>query len=217
MTPIPTTGTTPPALEDAPKKPRRFRLWLIALVAIFGSIIVYLCWPDGSDIDPISRSREDGKSRFWVTSSGILNLPRNTPLRLRLWLKWMDFQRRYRKPNPASFTFPGSIYGPTACSLSGMLNQSMTVTGTRYFIAVEACGATIRFGPTNTLGGAQWVADLEHTIETSDPVICYDYAAKTNFQDTLLLIRERPGIVKVIPRTKLADYQKAGLVKIPSP
>ena len=30
---------------------------------------------------------------------------------------------------------------------------------------------------------------------------------------TLLLIREAPGVVKVVPRTKLADYQKVGLIK----
>jgi hypothetical protein len=42
-------------------------------------------------------------------------------------------------------------------------------------------------------------------------------AKKRNFQDTLLLIRENPRLVKVVPRSKLADYQKAGLVKAGSP
>jgi hypothetical protein len=69
------------------------------------------------------------------------------------------------------------------------------------------------FGSTNALNGAQWVAAFEHAVETSNPVVCYDYAKKRNFQDSLLLIRERLGVVKVVPRTKLAEYQKAGLVK----
>ena len=69
------------------------------------------------------------------------------------------------------------------------------------------------FGHTNTIGGAQFVAAFEHAIETSDRVFCYDYAKKRNFLDTLVLIHEGPHLVKIVPRTKLADYQKAGLVK----
>jgi len=79
-------------------------------------------------------------------------------------------------------------------------------------IAVEIAGA-VEFGSTNSLNGAQWVAAFEHAVETSGPVVCYDYAKKRNFQDTLLLIRETPGVVKVLPRSKLAEYRKAGLVK----
>ena len=88
----------------------------------------------------------------------------------------------------------------------------MKLSGTRYFIAVEIADM-VEFGSTNTLNGAQWVAAFEHAIEESNPVVCYDFARKTKFQDTLLLIRERPKVVKIVPRTKLADYQKAGLVK----
>ena len=88
----------------------------------------------------------------------------------------------------------------------------MQVSGTQYLIAVEIAGA-VEFGHTNVLTGAQWVAAFEHTIETNGPVLCYDWGKKRAFQDTLLLIRERPRLVKVVPRSKLADYQKAGLVK----
>jgi len=89
----------------------------------------------------------------------------------------------------------------------------MQVTGTQYFVAVEIAGA-VEFGSTNVLNGAQWVAAFEHAIETS-PVLCYDYEKKRNFEDTLLLIREKGGLVKVVPRSKLADYEKAGLVTSP--
>lgn len=80
----------------------------------------------------------------------------------------------------------------------------MEMTGTQYLIAVEIAGS-IQFRCTNALNGAQWVAAFEHAIEASDPVICYDYATKRNFEDRLLLIREKPGVVKVVPRTKLAE------------
>lgn len=89
----------------------------------------------------------------------------------------------------------------------------MEATGTRYLIAVEV-GGTVEFGTTNVLNGVQWVQAFEHAIESSKSVICYDYAKKRNFEDTLLVIHERPGLVKIVPSTKLAEYQKAGLVKI---
>ena len=92
----------------------------------------------------------------------------------------------------------------------------MDVSGTQYLIAVEIAGG-VEFGHTNSLNGAQWVVAIEHAIQTNRPVICYDYAKKRNFEDTLLLICETPGVVKVVPRTKLDDYRKAGLVKGESP
>ena len=88
----------------------------------------------------------------------------------------------------------------------------MEVSGTQYLVAVEIAGV-VEFGTTNSLNGALWVAAFENALENSRPVVCYDYAKKRNFQDTLLLIRETRGVVKVIPRSKLDDYRKAGLVK----
>jgi len=89
----------------------------------------------------------------------------------------------------------------------------MEVSGTKYLIAIEAVGGTVEFGSTNSLNGGQWVGTFERAIENSGPVLCYDYATKCSFQDTLLLVRETPGVVKVVPRSKLADYRKASLVK----
>ena len=91
----------------------------------------------------------------------------------------------------------------------------MEVSGTKYFIAIEVAGA-VEFGHTNVLNGAQWVVAFERAIETSKPMVCYDYATKRNFEDTLVLIREKPTIVKIVPRTKIPDYQKAGLLKTPA-
>ena len=118
--------------------------------------------------------------------------------------------QRYAPPNPAAYTVAAR---PVQCSsIFDLVNQCMQLTGTQYLIAVEIAGG-VEFGSTNALNGAQWVAAFERAIETSGPVVCYDYAKKRNFQDTLLLIREPPGVVKVLPRSKLAEYRKAGLVK----
>ena len=88
----------------------------------------------------------------------------------------------------------------------------MEATGTHYYVAVEI-GGGVQFGTPTVLNGVQWVAAFENAIETSGPVVCYDFGKKSNFEDTLLLIREKPGVVKIVPKCKLADYQKAGLVK----
>lgn len=88
----------------------------------------------------------------------------------------------------------------------------MEVTGTRYLIAVEIAG-TVDFGTTNVLTGTQWVQAFEQAIESSKSVLCYDFGKKRNFEDTLVVIHERPGLVKIVPESKLADYQKAGLVR----
>jgi hypothetical protein len=88
----------------------------------------------------------------------------------------------------------------------------MEISGTRYLVAVEV-RAQIEFGNTNELSGAQWVAAVEQKLRAGQLVRCYDYAKKGKFDDSLLLICERPGVVKVVPRTKLAEYQAAGLVE----
>lgn len=208
--------TAPVTSQDAPRKRPVARLWVVALALAFGTFFLWIEWPTGSDIDPISLSNEDGKSRFWVTTHSKMELSPNIPWRTRLMWKWIDFQKRHRKPNPAAYTFPASA-GVMPCSIEGLLNQCMEVSGTHYLIAVECCAGTVYFGHTNAIGGAQFVADFEHTIETNGPQMCYDFAKKRHFQDTLVLIREKPGVVKIVPRTKLADYQKEGLVKSLSP
>ena len=203
--------STEPPLPSEAKKRALVRPWFVATVLGIAAFVTWLAWPSSeSGIAPFTLSNADGKSRFYATTYSKMQTPPNLPLRQRLFWAWMQYQRRYGKRNPAAYSFPASPVQP--CSIDGLLNQCMEVTGTRYLIAVEIAGA-VEFGSTNALNGTQWVAAFEHAIETSDPVICYDYAKKRNFQDTLLLIRERPGLVKVVPRSKLAEYQKAGLVK----
>ena len=187
------------------------RPWFVAAVLGIAAFVAWLAWPSSeSGIDPFTLSHADGRSRFYTTTYSKMQTSPNLPLRQRLFWAWRQYQQRYGKRNPAAYSFPASPV--RTCSIGGLLNQCMEVTGTRYLIAVEIAGA-VEFGSTNALNGAQWVAAFEHAIETSDAVICYDYAKKRNFQDTLLLIRERPRLVKIVPRSKLAEYQQAGLVK----
>jgi hypothetical protein len=98
------------------------------------------------------------------------------------------------KPNPAAVNFP-----PLSDCLCGvqLLNQCMEVTGTRYLIAREALGDSIKFGHSNTLNGTQWVAAFEQALQRNG----YD------------LIGEKSGVVKLIPKGARAKYENAGLLK----
>jgi len=204
------TEVSPATTKDVSKKRPVVRVWFLAIVLCWAALFAWLAWPAGPENNPYDLSRADGKSRFYSTSYPKTQRPARLTLRQWLAWEWMQYQQRHRKRNPSACSFPAMPV--ELCSIHGLLNQCMEVSGTQYMIAVEIAGA-VEFGSTNSLNGAQWVAAFEHAVETSGPVVCYDYAKKRNFQDTLLLIRETPGVVKVLPRSKLAEYRKAGLVK----
>lgn len=199
-----------PARESGAKRRPALRPFFLAAVLSIAVVIGWAFWPSNPENSPFDLSRADGKSRFCATTYSKMETPSNLTLRQQLYWVWMQYRQRHGKRNPAASSFPASPV--QLCSIHGLLNQCMDVTGTQYLIAVEVAGA-VEFGSTNALNGAQWAAAFEHAIETSGPVICYDFAKKRNFQDTLLVIRERPGLVKIVPRTKLVEYEKAGLVK----
>ena len=118
-------------------------------------------------------------------------------------------------PNPAAFTFSPSS-GSKAC-IGPLLGQCMEVSGTRYLIDPEAQSGIVYFDHPNTLNGFEFVAAFEGALQTNTPTIyspmTFGVAVRGTRQENLMLIRESPGIVKVIPRSRLADYQKAGLIK----
>ena len=199
----------PFAPEVAAKQPTRARPWLLAALLCAGALIGWLAWPSHEQgISPWDLSLEDGKSRFYATRYVKVQTPPHLSIVDRVAWAWMEFKRRHGKQTPVTYTFSAMPIRP--CSIVGLLDQCMEVSGTQYLIAVETVGS-VEFGHTNALNGAQFVAAFEHAIE-SIPVVCYDFAKKRNFQDTLLMIREKPGLVKIVPRSKLGEYQKAGLV-----
>ena len=121
----------------------------------------------------------------------------NLPLQTKLFAAYLKLKMRIAppKPNPAAYTFPPRAEG--RCSVHGLLSQCTQVTGTNYLIAREALRDPTYFGHSKTLNGAQWVAAFERALQ----------------QDGYDLIRERSGVVKVIPKDVVAEYEKAGLIK----
>ena len=136
-----------------------------------------------------------------------MTVPPNATFWQRINLRYEEFRRRRSGKNPAMHSFPA--LSNQLCSIHGLLTQCTEVAATKYLIAHEAY--LVEFGHTNVLSGAQWVAAFEQALQTNQPQ-CVHPASNGLWRENLLLIRETPRLVKVIPPSRLADYQKAGLV-----
>jgi hypothetical protein len=199
--------------ETKQRKPAILGLLVVLIALALAGIVSWFMFsslvdPLAAD-DPYDLSRADGQSRFWSTRYPVALAPPNSGFFQRVMVGWGNFRARHGKRRLLSMSFPATPV--RTCSIQGLLNQCMEVTGTRYLIAVEIAG-TVEFGHTNMLTGPQWVAAFENAVQSSKSVLCYDYSTKSNFEDSLLFIRQKPGLVKVVPRSKLGAYQKAGLV-----
>jgi hypothetical protein len=198
--------------EPEPRKRPAIRLWFLFVILSLLGFIAWVAWPSDKVASVTELSRADGKPRFEATSYAKGDLSGQS-LRQRLSWYWREYSRR-AKPNPAAYSFPARPVRP--CLIEGLLNQCMEISGTTYLISVEVLGGTVDFGYTNGLNGAQWVSSFENAI-TNQAVLCYDYAEKRGFQDRLLLVYEGESLVKVVPRSKLPEYERAGLIKTTKP
>ena len=201
----------PPESSIQNSRSMRCRRWIIAILfCVVALVAVWRLFFSGSSVaDEFKPQTWNGEPKFVETRYPTHQVPDNAGIRLRLGIAYSEFMLRHGKKNPAASSFP-----PTSlqiCSVHGLLNQSMQVTGTRYLIAYEAAAGSVQFGHSNILNGTQWVAAFEGALQTNRPD-CFDFQAKRTRRENLLLIREKPGVVKVIPTSRLADYQKAGLV-----
>jgi hypothetical protein len=194
-----------------PPAPSR-RGWRLAVIVVFGLAILLGGWRACQAMLEEHDAKErpwDGRPAFVETTYPTAGVPANAGPLQRLWIVYVNFQLRHSKKTPGNYTFGGRPTTP--CSIHGLLNQCMTVTGTRYLMAKEVSAGWVSFGHSNTLGGAQWVAAFEAALQTNRPEF-FDHAGKAMRRENLLLVREKAGVVKVIPPSRLADYQKAGLV-----
>jgi hypothetical protein len=138
---------------------------------------------------------KDGRPAFVIPKPPNSVVPPHATLKQRLLVVYFRLRERLASKNPTAYSFgPAPIH---ACSVDWLLNDCREVAGKRYLIAREAMGGVVYFGNTKTLNGAQWVAAFEQALHDGG----------------LLLLSNKAGVVKVIPKTKLDAYQKAGLVK----
>ncbi len=107
--------------------------------------------------------------------------------------------------HPATFTFP--VAAKESCSISGLLDQCMEVTGWRYLIDKDVSAGSVVFGAAHVMHGAEWVAAFERALETGHPE-WWDSKTKRMRQENLILIRyPRWETVLVLPRDKAARYR----------
>jgi hypothetical protein len=142
--------------------------------------------------------------RFVVTTKPSFGVPANAPFKDRVFLWWMQFQQKHGKPHPLRYSFGAS---PTnRCSIHGLLNQCMEVTGTRYVIAKDVAAGTVMFGPTNTLNGAQWVNAFTEALQTGQPE-WWDSQTRKFRKENLVLLTNGPRMVLVLPRDMVGEFR----------
>jgi len=183
----------------APRSRFRTVRWLIVAAVLIASALSWsLTRTSERRVFSLETLPRDKEPAFISTSKPVRDLGPLTGLPLHKRLKGMYLKLKMfivpPKPNPAAYTFPAST--DRRCSVHGLLEQCAQVTGARYLIAREARADSIYFGH-DRLNGTQWVAAFEKALQ----------------QDGYVLIREKSGLVKVIPERVLVEYERTGLVK----
>jgi hypothetical protein len=181
------------SLTPTPKHRRKFRRWL------FGAATLALVVTMAFLIRPLRESPFLHDPRFIVTTRP--TLASNTPFTFRVLMWWQSVH----KPNPLASTF--SAHGKNLCSIHGLLNQCMDVTGVRYVIAKEVAAGSFQFGHTNALNGSQWVAAVAHALQNDNPE-WWDFQAKKFHRENLVFITNNSTTVLVVPKSRVQEFAK---------
>ncbi|HTR43659.1 MAG TPA: sigma-70 family RNA polymerase sigma factor [Pseudomonadales bacterium] len=116
-----------------------------------------------------------------------------------------DFNAGKHGDDLSNWTFPASPI--QLCSISGLLNQCMNLTGWQYLIDKNVAAGNIQFGNAKPLNGEEWVAAFENALQSNKPQ-WYDPKTKKFRVENLVLIRyPDQKIVLVLPPEKAAQYQ----------
>ncbi len=143
-------------------------------------------------------------SRFVVTTPPTIGLSPNATWTQRAFLWWQQNRHRFQKARPLAYSFPATQ--TDRCSIHGLLNQCMEVTGVRYVIAKDVAAGTIEFGHTNTLNGTQWAAAFTDALQNSQPE-WWDSQAKRFQKENLVLITNDVRTVLVLPKAMAQEFQ----------
>jgi hypothetical protein len=193
------------------------RVRVVRKIAL-GVVLVGLCvtWLSGvmdGRLDQILDSRRDyhealamgldGPPDFVATvaSKGIrLRVPPGAGLKVRIEFAYFNLKQRLGIRDPARTMISPSRNGEW--SIRWGLDYCTEITGRRYLVAREGVRRLVSFGTTNRVTGVQWAAGFEKALRDNG----------------WLLVPVRQGlvadVVKVVPKDKLEEYRKAGLVKV---
>ncbi len=107
--------------------------------------------------------------------------------------------------HPLNYTFP--ISPVQGCSISGLLNQCMEVSGWHYLIDKDVSAGSVKFGCSNVMNGEEWVAAFENALQTGTPE-WWDGKTKKFHHENLVLVRfPKEKTILVLPKDKAAKYQ----------
>lgn len=169
----------------------------IALLAV----AFMLALGSGRGALPRDFHRED----YVITTVPTWGPPTNASLKDKLVIALFQFRQRYQRPKPATFSFPPFV---GRCSIHGLLNQCMQVTGVRYVIEKNVAAGSVHVGQTNTLNGSQWVAAFEDALQNS-PAEWWEPDAKQMRRENLVLVKFNAKTTLVLPKDKAAAFQSA--------
>ena len=107
--------------------------------------------------------------------------------------------------HPENYSFP--ISTPQMCSINGLLNQCMEISGWRYLIDYDVSAGGVKFGCPKVMHGEEWIAAFENALQTGTPQ-WWDGKTKKIRQENLVLIRyPKDKTMLVLPKDKAAKYQ----------
>jgi hypothetical protein len=143
-------------------------------------------------------------SRFVVTTRPSIGLSPNATWTQRAFMWWQQIVQPFQKARPLAYSFPASQ--AERCSIHGLLNQCMELTGVRYVMAKDVAAGSIEFGHTNTLNGTQWVAAFTDALQHSQPE-WWDSRAKRFQKENLVLITNDVRTVLVLPKAMAQEFR----------
>ncbi|HEX4644213.1 MAG TPA: hypothetical protein VH598_01245 [Verrucomicrobiae bacterium] len=188
------------------------RRYVLAVALIFALVIGMLFFMPGRKAAP---PLPFGTNLFIATAPPVAGFAPNASLGVRaryyLFKIYSKFQRRSFK---IGWSFPASPV--TGCSIQGLLNQCMQVSGTRYLMPVGVAAGVVQFGHTNVLDGPHWVAAFEQALQ-SDGVQCWDPQTKTTGPEHLVLLRfPAQKVVVVLPAKAAEEFQRTNGIHLPA-
>jgi hypothetical protein len=122
---------------------------------------------------------------------------------------WYDYKLKHW-PKPANYSL--GAHPAELCSVNGLLNQCMEMTGVHYVMPLEVAAAGVQFGHSNTLNGSQWAAAFEEALQ-QDKVELWQNGKMR--KEKLVVIRGGPRRTYVVPESLALAITNA-LVQLPS-
>ena len=138
------------------------------------------------------------------TTKSTFGLVGTPSLKARLWFIWYRLREKFRRPNPGTHTFAPTL--DQRCSIHGLLNQCMEMSGVRYLIDKNVANGSVNFGHSNALTGSQWIAAFENALQTGQPE--WFVPERNEFRkENLVLVRYDTKTVLVLPVERATQYR----------